>query len=221
MGETISLTAQDGHQLAAYRAVPEGASKGNLVVIQEIFGVNAHIRAVCDQYAADGYTVIAPALFDRHERDVELGYTSDDVAAGRDFKMKSGDDEALMDVAAALAALPEGRKGVVGYCWGGYLTWLSATRLDGVDAASSYYGGGVADKATEQPKCPVIMHFGEKDAHIPMDHVETMKSNHPDMPVYVYDADHGFNCDHRGSFDAPNAELALSRTRAFFEETLA
>lgn len=220
MGETLTLTAADGHTLGAYRADPEGPSKGSLVVVQEIFGVNSHIRSVCDRFAAAGFTAIAPALFDRIEPGIELGYTPDDVASGRDLKGKSPDDAALADIKAALDALPDGKKGVVGFCWGGYLTWLSATRIDGVDAAVSYYGGGVASKASETPKCPIIMHFGEKDANIPMDQVDTVRNAHPDVPVYVYDADHGFNCDQRGSYDAKSAAEAWERTITFFEHEL-
>ncbi len=220
MGETITLTASDGHDFKAYKADAHGPALGNLVVLQEIFGVNAHIRSVCDRFAEHGFNCIAPAVFDRVARDVELGYSAEDVAQGRDYKGVSVDDDVLKDIAAALAALPEGGKGVVGYCWGGYLSWISATRLQGVGAAVGYYGGGIQDKASETPSCPTMLHFGEKDAHITPDHVQTVRDSHPDLPVHVYDADHGFNCDMRGSYDRASAALAMDRTVAFFKENL-
>ena len=220
MGETITLTASDGHDFTAYKADAHGPALGNLVVLQEIFGVNAHIRSVCDRFAEHGFNCVAPAVFDRVARGVELGYSAEDVAQGRDYKGAAVDDDVLKDIAAAMAALPEGGKGVVGYCWGGYLSWISATRLDGVDAAVGYYGGGIQDRASEKPGCPTMLHFGEKDAHITPEHVQTVRDHHPDPPIHVYDADHGFNCDMRGSYDRASAALAMDRTVAFFKENL-
>jgi carboxymethylenebutenolidase len=213
----LELTAADGHKLSAYRADAKGTAKGGLVVIQEIFGVNDHIRSVCDRYAADGYTCLAPALFDRVGPDIQLGYEADDIAKGREIRGKVADDDALKDIAAAIAALnADGLStAVVGYCWGGSLTWLTATRLSGVKAAISYYGGQVPDQADEQPKVPVLFHFGETDASIPLDKVEIVRAKHPDLPLHIYPAGHGFSCDARGSFDAESAELAKSRTLAF------
>ena len=222
MGEATQITADDGFTLGAYQASPAGAPKGAVVVIQEIFGVNSHIREVVDGYAADGYYAIAPQIFDRVERDIELGYEEADMGAGIEIAFQKLDHAiALNDVQAAIdAASAHGKVGVVGYCFGGLLTWLAACELNGVSAASSYYGGGVADQANHTPKCPVIMHFGELDAHIPLSDVDKVRAAQPDVPIYVYPADHGFNCDHRASYDAEAAALAKERTLAFFAEQL-
>ncbi|MEM7465905.1 MAG: dienelactone hydrolase family protein [Pseudomonadota bacterium] len=215
----VTLKAADGHEFSAYAAAPSGQAKGGIVVIQEIFGVNPHIRSVVDKYAAQGYFAIAPQIFDRAEANVELGY-EDQADFDKGLKLAFQDipiPDALKDVQAAVnAAAEHGRVGVVGYCYGGLITWLSACGLSGVTAASSYYGGGIAGEKERQPQCPIIMHFGEKDAHIPMSDVEAIKTAHPDIPVYVYDADHGFNCDVRGSYDQPSASTALERTLNFF-----
>jgi carboxymethylenebutenolidase len=213
----LELTAADGHKFSSYHADAQGTAKGGLVVIQEIFGVNDHIRSVCDRYAAEGYTCIAPALFDRVSPDIQLGYEADDIAKGRDIRGKVADEDALKDIDAAIAALnADGLStAVVGYCWGGSLTWLTATRLNGVKAAISYYGGQVPDQADEQPKVPVLFHFGETDASIPLDKVEIVRTKHPDLPLHIYPAGYGFSCDARGSFNAESAELAKSRTLAF------
>ncbi|MFQ5566031.1 MAG: dienelactone hydrolase family protein [Paracoccaceae bacterium] len=218
----IQLEAADGHRLDAYRAGPAGEAAAGLVVIQEIFGVNAHIRSVTERFAAQGFDAIAPALFDRVGRGIELGYEADDIADGRAIRAKVATDEALADVAAAVAALgADGRKvGVVGYCWGGSLAWAAATRLDGVGAAVSYYGGQVAEWADEQPRCPVMLHFGETDASIPMEQVQTVRAKHPDLPLHVYPAGHGFSCDARASYHAPSAALALERTLSFLRKNL-
>ena len=218
MGQ-IKIKAADGHELGAYVAEPSATAKGAIVVIQEIFGVNGHIRSVADTYAAKGYYAIAPQVFDRAEANVELGYT-DQAEFDKGLKLAFEDvpiTDALADVQAAIdVAAEHGRVGVVGYCYGGLLTWLSACELNGLSAASAYYGGGIAGEKDRTPKCPIIMHFGEKDAHIPMSDVDSIKAAHPDVPVYVYDADHGFNCDVRGSYDQPSAATALERTLAFF-----
>jgi carboxymethylenebutenolidase len=221
MAETIKLTASDGHKFDAYLAQPAGKPKAGLVVIQEIFGVNSHMKAVADGFAADGYLAICPALYDRHKPGVELGYDEDDVTEGREIRAKVGNDDPLLDIAAAADAVRSaGKVGVVGYCWGGTLTWLSATKLDGFAAASSYYGGGIGGLAELQPKCPVIFHFGEQDHAIPMDEVDKVRQNHPTLGVHVYPAGHGFNCDARGSFEPKSAEIARERTMAFFGEHL-
>ncbi|NKB97925.1 MAG: dienelactone hydrolase family protein [Pseudomonadales bacterium] len=222
MGVNVTLEAADGFQLGAYVAEPADAPKGAVVVIQEIFGVNSHIREVTDGYANKGYYAIAPKIFDRIEKDIELGYEEADMGKGIELAFQKLDHAlALGDVQTAVNAAGEhGKVGVVGYCFGGLLTWLSACTLQGVSAASSYYGGGVAGQMDKSPVCPIIMHFGELDAHIPMSDVESVRSAQPDTPVYVYDADHGFNCNHRGSFNAPAADLALERTLALFGEHL-
>ena len=221
MGETIRLTAADGKTIGAYRANPAGVPKGALVVLQEIFGVNGHMRSVCDGFAKAGYVAVAPALFDRVKPDVELGYNGPDVETGKTLRAGTQLDDVLKDVQAAIDTVADiGPVGVIGYCWGGSLAFLSATRLNGLAAAVGYYGGQIAPFVTEMPKVPVILHFGEKDHGIPMSDVETIRAHHPDMSIFVYPADHGFNCDVRGSYDKPSSELALDRTLTFFAETL-
>lgn len=221
MGSMVTLTASDGHRLAAYRAEPQGAPRGGIVVIQEIFGVNDHIRKVTDSYAAEGYLAIAPALFDRIRPNFEVGYGPEDIAAGRELKGKADTDAALRDIAAARDAIRDaGKLGVVGYCWGGFLAWLAATRLDGFAAASSYYGGGIGTVAGEKPRCPVIMHFGEKDHAIPLSEVDKVRKAQQgrNVEIHVYPAEHGFNCDQRGSYHAESAKLARQRTLEFFRK---
>ena len=218
----LKLTASDGHAFNGYLAEPSGTPKGGLVVIQEIFGVNAHIRSVADGYAADGYVALAPALFDRAKAGIELGYDADDVAKGREVRAGIATDDALKDVAAAISALSgRGLKvGMVGYCWGGSLTWEAACGLDGVAAASSYYGGEVPKRSDLKPKCPIVLHFGETDASVPIEGVKAFMATNPDLPVHIYPAGHGFNCDHRGSYDADSAKLARERTLELFGEHL-
>jgi carboxymethylenebutenolidase len=219
VGKTIKLKAKDGHSFDAYVAEPSGKAKGAMVVIQEIFGVNHHMRRVTDDYAKEGYFSISPALFDRVRPGVELGYGPDDMPKGRDFRQQIPLDKTLLDLQAAIdEAKKHGKVGVVGYCWGGSLAYLAATRLAGVAAASGYYGGMIAQHKDEKVKAPTILHFGETDASIPMSDVEQVKKAHPDMSIFVYPAGHGFNCDERGSFDAAQAKLALERTLKFFKE---
>ena len=213
----IELEASDGHTFGAYRAQPDGKTRAGLVVIQEIFGVNSHIRNVADRFAAVGFDALAPALFDRTERGLELGYQPDDIDRGRAVRARVSNDEALLDLDAAIRFLARtGRPvAVVGYCWGGSLAWAAATRLRGLACAVSYYGGEVAKMADEQPHCPVMLHFGETDHAIPMEQVETVRAKHAALPLFTYPAGHGFSCDARGSFHAPSAALALKRTVAF------
>jgi carboxymethylenebutenolidase len=219
MGNPVNLTAADGHTLSAYLASPAGKPRGALVVVQEIFGVNAHIRAVTDGYAADGYLAIAPALFDRIEPGTELGYENADVERGRALRMQSDAAKALLDIAAAIGQVKgAGRTGIVGYCWGGLLSWLAACELDGLAASAPYYGGGVPAEAARRPRCPVMLHFGANDALIPLDTVRAFERAQPGVTVHVYAAGHGFNCDQRGSFDAASATLARQRTLAFLRE---
>ncbi|MFN0164538.1 MAG: dienelactone hydrolase family protein [Burkholderiales bacterium] len=219
MGQTIRLTAADGHQLGAYRADPVGKPRGAIIVIQEIFGVNQHIRKVADGYAAEGYVAIAPALFDRIRPGIEVGYSMSEIQEGFGYKSASTTENALADIRAAVAeGAKAGRVGVVGYCWGGFLSWMSASQVSGIAASAPYYGGGIPDAVSETPRCPVMMHFGEKDSYIPMDGVVKVRAQHPQHAVHVYDADHGFNCDERGSWHAPSAQLARERTLAFFRQ---
>ena len=221
MGEMLTLSSEDGHRLGAYRASPSGTPRGALVVVQEIFGVNSHIRKVTDSFAAEGYVSLAPALFDRVEPDFQTGYAQADIERGRAVRGKITLDQLVMDTRAAVKELQKtGLKvGVVGYCMGGTIAWLAATRIDGVAAAVGYYGGGIADTATEQPRCPVMLHFGETDASIPKEHWDKVKAAHPTLPMYVYPAaGHGFSCDERGSYHEPSARLARERTLEFFKE---
>jgi carboxymethylenebutenolidase len=217
--QTLTLTAADGHRLAAYRADPDGAPRGGIVVIQEIFGVNGHIRGVADGYAAAGYVALAPAIYDRFERGVELGYDDDSITRGREIRAEVGWDGPMQDLAAAVAALADvGKVGTVGYCWGGSLAWLTATRLD-VAAAVCYYGGQIVPYKDEKPRCPALMHFGDQDASIPLTDVDAIRAAQPGVPIHVYPgAGHGFNCDQRASFHQESSTLALQRTLAFFGE---
>ena len=218
MGETISLTADDGHKLGAYRARPAGARRAGVVVMQEIFGINGHIRSVCDGFAADGYEVIAPALFDRAGPGIELAYDEAGIARGREIRAGLGWIGPVRDMAAAQAALSgAGRVGAVGYCWGGSLAWLAATRL-GPACAISYYGGQIVQFKDENATCPVLMHFGDKDASISADDVAAIRAAQPDVPVHIYPAGHGFNCDQRADYHAESAALARERTLAFLAE---
>ncbi|MEQ8355130.1 MAG: dienelactone hydrolase family protein [Kiloniellaceae bacterium] len=220
MGETVKLTADDGHSFDAYVARPAEQPKAGLVIVQEIFGVNAHIRAVADGFAEDGYLAVAPALFDRHRPGIELGYDSDDVARGREIRAQIDDQQALSDIATALGLVASaGKVAVVGYCWGGSLAWLAATRLTPA-AAVCYYGGNVYEFRQEQPNCPVMFHFGEQDAGIPLDQAQAVGAAHPDHELFTYPAGHGFNCDQRGAYDAGSARLARERTLAFLGRTI-
>lgn len=220
MAGTIDLKSRDGFSFSAYVAGPSNAPKG-LVVIQEIFGVNHHIRAVADRFAAEGYAVCAPALFDRVERGVELGYTQDDIAKGRDYRMKLDDKLVMEDVVAAAGHLGSAKLGIVGYCFGGTVAWWGATRTSKFAAASCWYGGGIPGTKDEAPHCPVQMHFGEKDASIPMSDVDAVRAAQPKAEIYVYNgAQHGFGCDERGSFSKPDYEQAQQRTLAFFAKHL-
>ncbi len=222
MGKHIRLTADDGHELDAYVAESEGPARATIVVVQEIFGVNSHIRSVADSYAGEGFLAIAPALFDRVEKGLELGYGPADMQRGMRVATEIGVDRALKDVAAAMEygrkALG-GKVGVVGFCFGGTLAWLAATRL-GADAAAGYYGGRIASHAAEVPGCPVMLHFGRKDPHIPLAEVDRIRTAHPDLPVFLYDAGHGFNCDQRKDFEPESARLARQRTLEFLRRHL-
>jgi carboxymethylenebutenolidase len=223
MGTTIELDAADGHRFAAYRADPPGTPRGALVVVQEIFGVNSHIRAIADGFAADGYLAIAPALFDRTERGVEIGYSQPEIERGRAIMQKLSMDAALLDVAAAIAlgAAATGKKvGTTGYCWGGTVAWVAAAKLDGLACAVPYYGGGILANKDLKPRCPVLLHFGETDHAIPIADVRAMQAARPELTFHIYPAGHGFNCDQRGSYDAACAKLARERTLEFLRKHL-
>ncbi len=219
MGKMIQLTAADGHALSAYLADSAEKPRGAIVVVQEIFGVNSHIRSVADGYAADGYVAIAPALFDRVTRDYQSGYSQPEIQAGVALMQKVSLDNATADVRAALEAVQyAGKVGVVGFCWGGTVCWASAARVAGLAAAVSYYGGGIYGLIDETPRCPTMLHFGETDASIPIEKARAIAAAHPDVTTFFYPAGHGFNCDQRGSYDRAAAELARERTLDFFRK---
>lgn len=217
----IRLKAEDGHELDGYLAV-RGDPPIGLVVVQEIFGVNSHIRRVCQALAdATGYAVIAPALFDRVERGVELGYSADDTARGRALRAKLKEPAFLADIKAAANAHGKRKVGIVGYCFGGTVAWLGATRTQRFAAASCWYGGGIAAARNEKPNCPVQMHFGEADASIPMSDVALIRTAQPEAEIFTYPkAQHGFGCDDRASFSKEDAVVAKDRTVAFFARHL-
>lgn len=221
MGESIKLKTSDGHEAGAYRAQPNGTPRGAVIVIQEIFGVNAHIRAVADMYAAEGYLAIAPAIFDRAEKDVDIGYTQPDMQKGMALRGKLTWDGVMADCAAAVDAVKSaGRIGIVGYCYGGGVTWLASAKLP-IHAAVGYYGGPWGELSkTYAPKTPMLMHFGEKDTGVPIALATEIKEKYPMCAVHTYNAGHGFNCDQRGSYDAYSAALARKRTLGFFEATI-
>jgi len=227
MGQFIDLTAADGFTFPAYVAEPAGTPKGAVVVVQEIFGVNSHIRSVADGYAAEGYLAVAPATFHRVKPNVELGYSEDDMKNG--FALKTAVEAlpapgVLQDLQAAVDyAARAGKVGIVGYCWGGLLTWRAAAEVKGLSAAAPYYGGGMTtpEESARTPKVPVLAHFGNNDHWIPLPTIEDFKKAHPEVEVHVYPCGHGFNCDQRGSYNAEAAKLARERTLAFFAKHLA
>jgi carboxymethylenebutenolidase len=223
MSESVTLKAADGHDFSAYVARPEGEPIAGLVVVQEIFGVNAHIRSVADGYAKDGFLAIAPAIFDRYERGVELGYEGADMQKAVSFIPKLNVDDSTADIAAAVefAAAETGKKvGVIGYCWGGTLAWIAACRLP-ISVAVGYYGGQISRFVGETPAVPVMLHFGKQDAHIPAEDVEKVQSAHPQVEIYWYDAGHGFSCDARASYSAEAAKVARERSLNFLRKNLA
>jgi carboxymethylenebutenolidase len=229
MGTIIQLSAADGAQIPAYVAEPASPPKAAVVVIQEIFGVNVHIREVADAYAKEGYLAIAPAMFHRAQTNVELGYTDADMGAGMALKTAVESlpaPGAMQDIQAAIDHAHKacgGKVGIVGYCWGGLLTWRAACMLEGLSAAAPYYGGGITTPAetSRQARVPVMAHFAEEDKWIPMDSVQTFSAAHPQVQVFTYAAHHGFNCNHRGTWQAEAAALAQQRTLAFFKLHLA
>jgi carboxymethylenebutenolidase len=221
MGEMIRLTTKDGAVIGAYQADPVHKPRGAIVVLQEIFGVNHHIRKITDGFAAAGYRAIAPGLFDRIAPGIELGYAQDDVKRGMDIRAKLKLEDSLADIEAAIAvAAAAGSVGIVGYCWGGTLAYAAATHLSGLAAAVCYYGSGIAAMAKQQLLAPTEFHFGEQDKSIPPADIDKIRAAHPNSAVFVYPAGHGFSCDARESFDEASAALAQSRTLEFFARHL-
>jgi len=219
-GKTITLKSGDGADILCYHVKAEGKRKGGLVLIMEIFGVTAHIKDLCDGYAARGYDVLSPQLYDRQVKDFQATYAQEDIQKSLDYRAKNPIENTVMDVQMCVDKLrADGCEKVfiTGYCYGGTVTWVAACRVEGLDAAACYYGGAIKDFLGETPKCPTINHFGEKDHSIPMNVVERIKKAHPEVPSYVYDADHGFNSDRRNNYDKTAAELALKRTLELFD----
>jgi carboxymethylenebutenolidase len=214
-GVQIELTSPDGHRFAAYRNAPAGASLGGVVVLQEIFGVNAHIRSICDRLTAEGFATVAPALFDRRQRDFELGYTDEDIGKGKVISRSIPFDEMMVDVQTAVSSLSEaGPVSVIGFCMGGSLAYLAAARFENVASAVGFYGARVLDYRDEVPRVPVQLHYGAFDVSIPLGEVETVMSARPDCDLYIYPAEHGFNCDARASYHPASAAAAWRRTLA-------
>ncbi|WP_298108497.1 dienelactone hydrolase family protein [Bradyrhizobium sp.] len=222
MGHDIKLTASDQFQLGGYRADPVTSPKGALVVIQEIFGVNHHIRSICDRLAGEGYVAVAPSIFDRTEPNFQSGYSPDEVAVARKFVANPDWAAMLRDTQAAIDAVRDvGPVGIVGFCLGGSVAYGAASKLSGLKAAVGYYGGAIVRFADDKPKVPTQLHFGEKDGGIPLSDVEIIRSKRPEVEIYVYEgAQHGFNCDERASYDKRSADIAWPRTLDFFAKHL-
>ena len=215
LGEFTTLMARDGHEFNAWLAAPSGQARGAVVIAQEIFGVNRHIRAVADSYAAAGYVTIAPCLFDRIRRGIELGYSEKETQEGRGYRMQIPKEKTLVDLNSSINVIKHaGRVAVIGYCWGGTLAYLAACELP-VACAVSYYGGQIKDHLAKSPRRPVMYHFGEKDPYIPPSDIEKIRAADPNGVFHLYPADHGFNCEERGSYDAASAQLARERTLEF------
>jgi carboxymethylenebutenolidase len=229
MSEWIKLKAEDGHELSAYVAKPAGEPIGALVLVQEIFGVNAHIRSVADGYAKDGFLVVVPALFDRFDRDVELSYDAEDRPRAYGYYQRLKPEISLLDVAAAYGAAKESGKGigVIGFCYGGLMSWLSATRGETLKMQPSccvgYYAGGIGSVASEEPSCPVMLHFGANDSHIGADQIDAVRTAHPEVEIFFYEgADHAFNREPDPStYNPAAAKLARERSLAFLKTHIA
>ena len=222
MGRDIRLTASDNFQFVAYRADPASAPKAAIVVIQEIFGVNHHIRAVCDRLANEGYVAIAPSIFHRIEPNFTSGYSPDEIAVARKFVANPDWAAMLRDTQAAIDAVRDvGPVGIIGFCLGGSVAYAAATKLAGLSAAVGYYGGAIARFADDKPQVPTQLHFGEKDASIPLSDVDMIRTKRPEVEIHVYPgAQHGFHCDERASYDKKSAEIAWPRSLAFFAKHL-
>jgi carboxymethylenebutenolidase len=217
VGQDIKLTASDNFQLGGYRAGPASAPRAAVVVIQEIFGVNHHIRAICDRFAGNGYVAIAPAIFDRIEPNFQSGYSPEEIAVARKFVANPDWTAMLRDCQAAIDAVKDvGPVGIIGFCLGGSVAYAAATKLSGLSAAIGYYGGAIVRFADDTPKVPTQLHFGEKDAGIPLSDVDIIRAKRPDVEIHVYPgAQHGFNCDERASYDPASAAVAKQRSLDF------
>ena len=221
MNELIEITAKDNHRFSAYISQPSGKPKAGIVIIQEIFGVNSHIKEVTDLYASKGYLCIAPSLFDRIEKNVSLNYDEHGISKGRNLK-ELCDKDALKDIEASISVVSSaGKVAVIGYCWGGSLSWRIGCEASNLSASICYYGGDIPKLKDLEPKCKVLTHFGELDKGIPINDVKIFEKTRPDVLTYTYPADHGFNCDHRSQYNKACANIALERTLKFLEKNLA
>ena len=219
MGEIITLQATDGHGFDAYQAPHQGAFKGGLVLIQEIFGVTPHIQALCDEFAALGYDVIAPAVFDRISRNAAFGYDQDALQQAVDYAAQSGVETPMADIQACVDHLKaRGPVAITGFCYGGSLTWMAASRVQGLACAVGYYGRLIPDHLDEQPACPITLHFGEHDASIPLENVDRIRDAHPEVGIHIFDADHGFCSDRPANHSKKAKADALALTLAFFDQ---
>lgn len=225
MGSFQVLKAVDGHQFDAYIARPAEQARGGLVLLQEIFGINSHIQEVADEYAKEGYLVVAIPTMSRVKPSVSLGYTDSDVGSGFELKLQVDalpGNPVMNDIQVGIDfAKQAGKVGIFGFCWGGLLTWKSACQLSGLSGAVAYYGGGIPNEADLQPKCPVLAHFGDQDSYIPIESVEEFRNKHPEVTIEIYHANHGFNCNQRGSYEETSAKLAKERTLTFFKKYIA
>lgn len=219
---SIKIAAKDGHEFSAYRAEPQGAPRGGLLVIQEFFGVNGHIRRICDQYAQDGYLALAPAIFDRVERDVELAYDEAGMNKGRDLRARLDLSKCMLDIQATIdAAATAGKVAALGYCWGGSLAYIAAARLSSLACAIGYYGAQIAAHVDETPDVPVMLHYAEKDEYLPQSDIEKVRAAHPSIVIYQYPGtEHGFNCDDRRFYEPNSAAVARQRTLTFLEQNV-
>ena len=220
MNELIEITAKDNHRFSAYISQPSGKPKAGIVIVQEIFGVNTHIKEVTDLYASKGYLCIAPSLFDRIEKNVTLNYDEKGVSKGRNLK-ELCDKDALKDIEASISVVSSaGKVAVIGYCWGGSLSWRIGCKASNLSASICYYGGDIPKLKDLEPKCKVLTHFGELDKGIPINDVKIFEETRPDVLTYTYPADHGFNCDHRSQYNKTCANIAFERTLKFLEQNL-
>jgi len=216
-GAWMELFASDGHRFDTYVRGPGDRPRAGLVIIQEIFGVNEHIQDVCEGFAADGYLCVAPQMFDRVEKKVDLGYDADGIAKGRALKAEASTEAALLDLKAAMdVAQSAGKVATIGYCWGGFLSMAAAQHLP-LAGAVVYYGGGIPSLGADPVQCPILAHFGEQDQGIPLDEVAAIRETHPSVEVHTYPAGHGFNCDRRASYEATCAKIARERTLDFLD----
>jgi carboxymethylenebutenolidase len=218
MGETIRIAMDDGFEMPVYHAEPEGKRRGGLVLVQEIFGVTEHIRELCEGFAEDGYEVIAPSFYDRAAPGFQADYSAGSVAQGRKLSAAAPWAQVQGDLQAAIDAL-DGPLFVTGFCWGGAAAWLAACRCEGLAAASCFYGRRIGELVDETPTVPTILHFGKTDPTIPLEKVEAIRDRHPELPIYLYDAGHGFVSDRRADYDADSARLARLRTLALFSRS--